>query len=232
MIRDPIQRLVFIVPVEEQDGDVYETDPSNAEDGANKDRKRIEKKGPGCPVHSTKVPETTPKDASVTYKQSVRDQNKDGGSEGFETGHTNVNAAEKTADDKSAADKAATDKAAVEKVAIEKAAVEKAAAEAAVATKAAAKRASSSTKASAEAAAKAKNEATEAAAIKKAKGELKEQLRIDAVKAKNEAALKVKKDEASGECKKSRDPGSFEEGPQDDADGRFSDLQGPEDRRL
>ena len=83
----PVQRLVLIV-VEEQDGGVYGTAPSDAKDEANEDRKRIaitttgrlppsgaegdnKRKGPGFPVHSTKVLETTLMVASVTYKQSV-----------------------------------------------------------------------------------------------------------------------------------------------------------------
>ena len=85
-IRDPVQKLVLIVPVEEQDGDVYGPNPSNAEDQSSKGRKRVtitqgrlppsgaegdyKKKGPGILVHSTKVFEMTMLDASVTYNQS------------------------------------------------------------------------------------------------------------------------------------------------------------------
>ena len=82
-IRVPVQRLVLILPVKEQDGNVYGTAPSDAKDEANENGKRIattttvclptsgaegnyEMKGPGFPVHSTMVPETTLMDASVT----------------------------------------------------------------------------------------------------------------------------------------------------------------------
>ena len=75
-IRDPGQRLVLIVPVEQQDRDVYGTNPSDA-----KNRKEMEGKGPGYPVYSTKVPETTLKDASVTYKQSPAYENETQGKE-------------------------------------------------------------------------------------------------------------------------------------------------------
>ena len=71
MIRVPVQRLVLIVPVEEQDGDVYGLNPNDAKNRASEDRKRKKKKGPGYPVHSTIVPETTLEDASVTYEQTV-----------------------------------------------------------------------------------------------------------------------------------------------------------------
>ena len=55
-IRAPVQRLVLIITAEEQEGNVYGPTPSNTK----------EKKGPGVPVYSTKVPETTLKDALVT----------------------------------------------------------------------------------------------------------------------------------------------------------------------
>ena len=86
-MRVPVRRTVLVIPLEEQEGDdtqtpprlmlvmpvepkgsVSEIYPSNAKDEASG---IYEKKGPGFPVRSTKVPETTMKDASVTYKQSV-----------------------------------------------------------------------------------------------------------------------------------------------------------------
>ena len=50
---------MFIIPVEQQDGDVYGTNPSDAKDDANEDRRENKRKGPGYLVRSMKVPETT-----------------------------------------------------------------------------------------------------------------------------------------------------------------------------
>ena len=92
LVQVPVRRTVLIIPMEKQEGDlmlimpvepkgdVYGTTPSEG-------RKRIEtttgrlppsgaegnyeKKGPGIPLHSTRVHETTLMDTSVTYNQSV-----------------------------------------------------------------------------------------------------------------------------------------------------------------
>ena len=52
-------------------------DPSKVKDGANDDCERIEKKSPGYPVRSTKVPETTLTDFFVTYAQTMRHKTTD-----------------------------------------------------------------------------------------------------------------------------------------------------------
>ena len=60
-------RLMLVMPVEPR-GSNSEMNPSIPKDEANVN---CNKKSPGFPVRSTKVPETTLMDASVTYKQSV-----------------------------------------------------------------------------------------------------------------------------------------------------------------
>ena len=93
-IRVPVQRLVLIVPVEEQEGDVYGPDPSNAKIKACEDRKGVATSkgnftpagvegvyevGSGDLVLNTKVPETTMLAVLVTYnsKVSVTNDTKD-----------------------------------------------------------------------------------------------------------------------------------------------------------